>query len=63
MKSDVVFVNCWWNHELMIELYLDCVVDASTCFGFWYIWSYNQVVVVLLNFLENGSWMMNCDSW
>jgi len=53
MKSDVV-VDRWWNHELMFELLLDCVVDASKCFGYWYIWSYDQGVVVLLNFEKMG---------
>jgi len=30
----------------MIELFLDCVVDASKCFGYWYI--YEVMIKVLL---------------
>jgi hypothetical protein len=58
MKSDVVVIDCWWNHELMIELLLDCVVDANTCFGYQYIWSCDQVVFVWWIIVK---WWCCCD--
>ena len=60
MMKSVVVVDCWWNHKMMIELLLNCVVNASTCLRYWYIWSCGQIVVFFLWIFEKigDKWKM-----
>jgi len=30
-KNDVVVVHCWWIHDYVIWMLLDCVSDDKSC--------------------------------